>query len=60
MLNTYLKLVDFADQMVGTGTNALDPVVRSIYRKMEKLYKQMSKEDQQMADFRCVAELPFV
>lgn len=51
MRNEYRKLMDIMDEMVMSGCNALDPVVRSIGRKASKLYKRLSDEEKRLEDY---------
>lgn len=48
LLERYFGLQDEFDKF---GKNPLDPVSRSIWRKMYKLYKQMSPDDRRVVDF---------
>ena len=50
-LQDYVNLKEKADELVSSGKNGLDPVVRSIIRKMCKIYSSLSKEDKAAADF---------
>ena len=45
-LELYFTLSDLADEMVSNGTSYLDPVVRSICRKIWKLRRSLSPEEQ--------------
>lgn len=51
MFKQYQKLIQTADKMVGEGRNALDPTVRSILRKADKVYRQLTEEERTMADW---------
>lgn len=47
----YINLKNILDGMVHNGRNDLDPVCRSIGRKMWKLYKGATEEEQSVMDF---------
>ena len=51
MFKQYQKLMRMAYKMTGEGRNALDPTVRSIFRKAAKIYKNLTEEEQAMADW---------
>lgn len=51
MFKQYQKLMQAAYKMTGEGRNALDPTVRSIFRKAEKIYRKLTEEEQTMADW---------
>lgn len=51
ILDVYLKLKNRVDLMCENGALDFDPVCRSIYRQMFKLYMKCSREDQQVIDF---------
>ena len=52
MLERYFRLSETADKMVAGGMNGLDPIIRSIYRKLWKIWKSLSEEERRAADFR--------
>lgn len=51
MFKQYQKLMQMAYEMTGNGRNALDPVIRSILRKADKVYKNLTEEERTMADW---------
>ena len=51
ILDMYLKLKNRVDLMRENGVLDLDPVCRSIYRQMFKLYLKCSEGDRQAIDF---------
>ena len=57
MIDKYFKLKDTADNMVHNGTNAFDPVIRSILRQMWKIYNGLTEEDKRIVDFKEEMEL---
>lgn len=48
--NEYVELQLQMENLVYGGMNALNPIVRSICRKLQKLYKEMSKWEREMVD----------
>lgn len=51
MFKQYQRLLQMAHQMVYDGANNLDPVVRSIIRKADKIYWRLTEEERTMADW---------
>ena len=51
MIKKYFDLKATADEMVHNGTNELDPVVRSICRKLWKIYLSMDPDDRRVVDY---------
>ena len=51
MFKQYQKLMRMAYKMTGEGRNALGPTVWSIFRKAAKIYKNLTEEEQTMADW---------
>lgn len=51
MLNRYIRLQRIADRMIEEGNNALNPVIRSIYRKLEKIYRVLTPEERNIVDY---------
>ena len=51
MLNRYLNLTKIMEAMVENGTHPCDQTVRSIGRQLDKLYKALTPEERQVADF---------
>ncbi len=51
MFKQYQKLLQMAHQMVYDGANNLDPAVRSILRKADKIYRRLTEEERIMADW---------
>jgi len=51
MFKQYQKLLQMAHQMVYNGANNLDPAVRSILRKANKIYWRLTEEERTMADW---------
>ena len=51
MFKQYQKLLQMAHQMVFDGANNLDPAVRSILRKADKIYRRLTEEERIMADW---------
>lgn len=50
MLNKYFALSEKMDKMVEGGMNEYNPVVRSMARKLWKMYKSATKEEQVIID----------
>lgn len=57
MLKEYAKLTAVVEEMASAGRNGLDPVIRSICRRLWKLYIQMSAEEKAQA--LVIDQLPF-
>lgn len=49
--NEYLELAVKMELLYRSGMNPLDPVMRSIERRLEKLYKQLCKQEQTWIDY---------
>lgn len=48
--NEYIELAVKMESLYRSGMNALNPVIRSIARRLEKLYKQLCKQEQTWID----------
>lgn len=49
-IEEYITLSEKADELVDGGMNALNPIVRSICRKLWKLYWSATREEQLAID----------
>lgn len=58
-VSKYFKLKEIADNMVHNGVNDLDPIIRSIFRQMWKVYNGMTAEDRRIVDFKEEMEVQF-
>lgn len=47
----YIKIARRIEMMIVEGTNGCDPVIRAMYRQLEKLYKRMNKADRNAVDW---------
>lgn len=50
-LEEYFALEELVDEFIGEGMNALNPIIRSILSRQEKLYRRMSDSEKNAALF---------
>ena len=51
MLRKYMELLDRVDRMVASGMNSLDPMIRSMLRQADKIYRKLTDEERSVADY---------
>ena len=59
MLEKYLSLYYKVDQMVKSGADPLDPVIRSIERQLSKIYLALSPEEQGVVYIAMYDPIPY-